>query len=60
MAVLIFSAHLLMSEHAIIGEVAINLSIPQAERIYGLIMITDNRHVIGHSHNSHGVFVHEL
>ena len=60
MTIFILLAHLFMSQHAVIGKVAIDLSIPQAERIDGLIMITDNGHVIGNSHDRHCVFVHKL
>lgn len=59
-AILIFLAHLLMSKHTIIGEVAINFSIPQAQGIDCFIMISDDRDVIRNSHHGHGVFVHEL
>ena len=59
-AVLILLAHLLMRQHAVIRKVAVNFSIPQAQRVDRLIMITDNRHVVRHSHNSHCVFMDKL
>ena len=60
MAVFIFLAHLFMSEHPVIGKVAIDFSIPKSESVDGLIMIADDRHIIGHGHHSHCVFVYEF
>lgn len=59
-AILLFLAHLFMSEHAVVREVAIDFSVPQAERVDSLIMIPHNRHIIGHRHDNHSVFVHQL
>ena len=59
-AVLCLLAHLLLGQAAIIREITVHLCIPQAQGVHGLVMVAHDRHIIGHSHDRHGILMHQL
>ena len=42
------------------GKIAINLRVPEAERIHRVIFCADHRHIVGHSQHCRIAFVHQL
>ena len=58
--VLVLLANLLLCQVAVIGKVTVYLGIPEAQVVYGAVMIADNRHIIGNSHDNHGVLMHQF
>ena len=59
-AVIVLGLHLVVRQHAVVGEIAIDFGIPQAQRVDGLVMVADNRDIVGDGHNGHCVFVDEF
>ena len=59
-AIFILCPHLLMSQHAIIREIAIDFSIPKSQGINGFVMITNNRYIIRYGHNNHCIVMNEF
>ena len=59
-AVLVLLAHLFLRQAAVVGEVAVDLCIPEAKCVDRVVVITDDRHVVRHSHDRHRILVDEL
>ena len=51
---------LLLCEHAVIGEIMIDLRIPEAQRVDRTVMIADDRHIVGHSHDCERILIDDL
>ena len=60
LAVLVLAAHFVLRKAAVIREVAVDLGVPEAQRVDRVVVIADNRHIIRHSHDRHRIFVDEL
>ena len=59
-AVLVALLNLLLRQHAIIGKVTADLSVPETQRVDRRIVITDNGHIIGYRHDDHRILMDDL
>ena len=59
-AVVIALLNFLLRQQPIVGKVAIDLSVPHAQRIDRRIVIADNRHIIRHRHDDHRILMNKL
>ena len=60
LAVFVLLAALLLREHAVVGEVAVDLRVPEAQRVDRMVVVADDRHVVRHRHDRQRVLVDEL
>ena len=51
---------LLLCEHAVIGEITIDLRVPEAQRVDRAVMIADDRYIVGHSHDCERILIDDL
>ena len=59
-AVVVALLDLLLRQHPVVGEIAVDLRVPQPERVDCRIVVADDRHIVRHCHDDHGILVHEL
>ena len=58
-AVLLLRLDLLARHRAVVGEVAVDLGVPEAQRVDRAVAEADDRHVVRNGHDRHVVLMHE-
>ena len=51
---------LLLGQCHVVGEVAIDLGVPHAQRVHRRIVVADDRHIVRYRHDDHRVFMDKL
>ena len=59
-AIVVLLAHLFLRQAAVIRKIAVDLCVPEAQRVDRVVVVADNRHVVRHCHDRHRIFVDEL
>ena len=59
-AVVVALLDLLLRQHTVVGEVAVDLGVPHAQRVDRRVVVADNRHIIRHCHDDHRVLMDKL
>ena len=59
-AIVVLLAHLFLRQAAVIRKIAVDLCIPEAQRVDRVVVVADDRHVVRHCHDRHRILVDEF